>query len=109
MWNYRNWSDLSWLKTRNSYRNYVLLERAVSIQRVIEQYRPKIVIFYSSTWHRLWGVIARGVWSQAIQSRLMGLDRDSMSFYVTRHPRAESDEYFQKIGAFLRRKHGGQF
>jgi len=107
-WNYLKWSGLSWLHSRSLYQNHVLLERAYSIQQKLERYRPRVVIFYASTWHRLWGVIARGVWTQAIQGKLMGLERDGTTFYVTRHPRAESDDYFHEIGLFLRRKHGNQ-
>src|SRR4029077_12129475 len=107
-WKYDNWSNLSWLKTRSSYQNYLSLTRAFAIQQNIEKHHPKVVIFYASTWHRLWGLIARGVWTQAIKGKLMGLDRDGVSFYVTRHPRAESDEYFRLIGEFLRRKHGSR-
>jgi hypothetical protein len=77
------------LQTRDVYQKYVLLGRAYSIQQRLERYRPRVVIFYACTWHRLWGVIARGVWSQAIQGKLMGLERDGMAFYVTCHPRAE--------------------
>jgi len=105
-WNYRRWSDLPWLQTRLDYQNYVTLKRASFLQQQIEQHKPQVVIFYSSTWHRLWGLIARGVWGQAIPGKLMGLDCEVTSFYVTRHPRAESDEYFREIGLYLRRKHG---
>jgi hypothetical protein len=105
-WNYCRWSDLPWLQTRIEYQNYVALKRAHFMQQQLEKHKPQVVIFYASTWHRLWGLIARGVWRQAIPGKLMGLDREATSFYVTRHPRAESDEYFREIGLHLRRKHG---
>lgn len=107
-WNYHKWSKLTWLKTRDGYQKYVSLGRAYAIQQKLEQHHPRVVIFYSSTWHRLWGLIARGSWGQAIPSKLMGLDRDGISFYVMRHPRAESDAYFRTIGEFLRMKHRSQ-
>lgn len=105
-WKYHQWSQLPWLKRRDVYQNYVSLGRAYEIQRKVEEYHPRVVVFYSSTWHRLWGLIARGGWGQAIPGKLMGLHRNDTSFYVTRHPRAESDGYFQTIGEFLRQKHG---
>jgi hypothetical protein len=107
-WKYGNWSNLPWLKRRGDYQTYVMLERSSAIQQMIEKHRPKVVIFYASTWHRLWGLVARGVWTQAIDGKLMGLERDGISFYVTRHPRAESDGYFRQIGAFLNKEHGNR-
>jgi hypothetical protein len=97
---------LSWLRSRDAYQNFIFLHRATTLQQRIAQHRPPIVIFYGSTWHRYWGMIARGAWGQAIQDKLMGLERDGTAFYVTRHPTRESDSYFREIGAFLRSKHG---
>ena len=108
-WRYLGWSKLPWLQSRRRYQNHVLLQRAISLQQRIEQHRPRVVIFYSSTWHRIWAVTTRAVWAQAIQGQLMGFDRDGISFYVTRHPSAEGDKYFQKIGEFLRAKHFSDF
>jgi hypothetical protein len=105
-WKYGEWSNLRWLKSRNGYQNYVLLNRALALQKRIEEHKPKVVIFYASTWHRLWGLIARGVWTQAIPGKLMTVEHDDISFYVTRHPRSETDDYFRQIGVFLKRKHG---
>jgi len=107
-WNYRDWSDLPWLQSRSHYQNHVLLGRAHSLQQKLEQSRPRVVIFYASSWHRIWGIIARGAWTQAIQGQLMGMERNGTSFYVTRHPRTETDAYFRKIGSFLRERHGRQ-
>ncbi len=105
-WNYHRWSDLPWLETRLDYQNYMVLNRAHFLQQKIDLHKPPVVVFYASTWHRLWGLIARGVWQQAIPGKLMGLHQTTTSFYVTRHPRAESVEYFREIGRYLRRKHG---
>jgi len=108
-WNYHRWSDLPWLRSRRRYQTHVLLQRAFALQRRIEQHCPRVVIFYSSSWHRIWAVLARAVWAQAIPDQLMGFDRDGISFYVTRHPRVETDAYFQNIGKFLRTKHAPDF
>lgn len=105
-WPYRDWSELAWLESRARYQNHWMLSRALLLQQKIEQHHPKVVIFYASTMHRVWAMIARAEWSQAIKGKLMSFDRDGISFYVTRHPRAESDRYFQQIGEFLRGKHG---
>lgn len=105
-WHYADWSDLEWLKTREAYQNFMLLERACRLRDRVEEHRPPVVVFYGSSWHRYWGMIARGGWSQAIQGRLMGLQRNGTAFYVTRHPARESDAYFREIGEFLRRRHG---
>jgi hypothetical protein len=105
-WNYDKWSKLPWLQNRNLYQNHFLLTRSAFIQQKIEECHPTAVIFYASTWHRHWAMIARGVWTQAIKGKLMGFDQGGTSFYVTRHPRTESDECFREIGQFLRKKHG---
>ena len=105
-WNYRQWSNVPWLQSRCLYQNHLVLQRALGLQQKLEAHHPKVVIFYSSTWHRIWATISRGVWSQAIKGKLMGWDCGGTSFYVTRHPRAESDEYFRQIGEFLNKKHG---
>jgi hypothetical protein len=53
-------------------------------------------------------MIARAAWEQAIPGKLMGFEGFHATFYVTRHPASESDDYFREIGEFLHRKHGGQ-
>jgi hypothetical protein len=109
-WHYPKWSKLPWLKTRDLYTDFLLLDRIRDIQKAIRHYRPKVVIFYGSSrpWQRYWGMLAQIEWKQAIQGRLLGGERDRVAYYVTRHPARQSDEYFSEIGKFLRRKHGAE-
>jgi hypothetical protein len=105
VWHYNEWSDLPQLQSRTRYQSYFMLVRAARLQQRIKQNRPKVVVFYGSSLHRIWAMVARGEWSQAINGSLMGMGRDGISFYVTRHPRAETDEYFREVGRFLRNRH----
>lgn len=100
-WAYSAWSNVEWCRSRQDYFNYVALARASFLQRKISDHRPKVVIFYGSTLYKVWGMIARCAWHQAIPGKLMGAERDGTTYFVARHPTSESDKYFREIGVFL--------
>jgi hypothetical protein len=113
-WHYGDWSNLELLETREQYQQHMTLPRACFLARQIERHRPATVIFYGSTWHRVWSAIAGGPWHQAINRKLMGFERDNISFFVTKHPADPNlgpgrDEYFQEIGGFFRDHCGARF
>jgi hypothetical protein len=113
-WRYGDWSNLEWLETREKYQQHMTLLRACFLARQIERHCPATVIFYGSTWHRVWAAIAGGHWHQAINQKLMGFERDNTAFFVTKHPAdpklgPRRDGYFREIGCFFRDNHGTRF
>jgi len=116
-WNYAEWSSLPWLRSRNHYVQAIRAGRENELRLQISEHEPKAVIFYGLELPgRLsllpgWSSIAGGRFDQAIRDEQILLWRRNVntSFFVTRHPSAESNEYFCKIGRFLRENHGNSF
>jgi hypothetical protein len=113
IWNYNQWSTLAWLQSRNSYINEIRARRENELRRQINRHNPKAVIFYGCDRSLLpsWSSIAGGDFKQAIPDEMILLWRANVNtvFFVTRHPAAESDQYFQRIGRFLRANYGNRF
>lgn len=115
-WNYGQWSGLSWLRSRDDYLARVRAGRENELRLRIMTHQPRVVIFYGLELPTdvsllpSWSSIASGRFVQAFEDKEILLMRETANttFYVTRHPRAESDDYFHEIGLFLRRKHGNQ-
>lgn len=107
---------MPWLQSRRSYLARVRAGRENELRRQIRDHKPKVVIFYGLELPEdisllpSWSSVAGGRFAQAFPDREILLTRtnEHTSFYVTRHPRAESEEYFHEIGLFLKEKHGNQ-
>ncbi len=104
-WLYSEWSHLPWLRTREAYQNYMFLARANAIRQRIVVYRPKIVIFYGSSWKHIWAMIAGVEWRQGFSDQYILLqgEREGTVYYLTRHPTREKDRNFSQIGQHIRR------
>jgi hypothetical protein len=116
-WNYGIWSDIPHLNTRQSYLAEIFVPRAAALKKRCIFYRPSVVIFYGleladgTSLLPAWSRIAGGWFDQAIERKKILLTRrnEHTTFFVTRHPVSESQEYFQEISSFLREEHGAQF
>ena len=115
-WPYSGWSKLPWLQNRDSYTFRVRAACEKEIRGRIQQHQPEVVIFYGLelpgdvSLLPSWSSIAGGHFEQSFPDEriLLTRQKQNTTFYVTRHPAAESDDYFRKIGEFLRTKHGRQ-
>jgi hypothetical protein len=113
-WNYASWSNLYWLKDRESYYAHLLASRAFDLARKIESNKPAAVVFYGSSLHRTWGRMAGVEWTQAIPNKLMECTKGGTAFFVTKHPvdpklHDNRNDYFREIGKYLSREHGSRF
>ena len=116
-WNYAQWSALSWLQSRKQYIRTMKARRENELRRRVSEHQPKVVIFYGLelpggvSLLPSWSAVAGGHFDQAFEDKRILLWRKTADsvFFVTRHPAAESDEYFKEIGRFLRDHHGKGF
>ena len=116
-WNYGRWSELDRLRSRQAYLAGTLNQRADVLKQRCRSNQPKAVIFYGleladgTSLLPFWSWIAGGWFDQAIERKKILLSRrnSKTTFFVTRHPVSESQEYFGEIGAFLRDKCGTLF
>lgn len=116
-WNYRDWSDLPHLISRQKYLTAMLRPRTDALQKKCAAIRPKVVIFYgleladSTSLLPHWSRIAGGWFDQAIAEEKILLSRRNAHtvFFVTRHPASESHDYFSRIGRFLWKEHSSLF
>jgi hypothetical protein len=113
-WRYAKWSNMFWLKNRETYYTRLLVNRAFYISRKIESHRPAVVVFYGSSFHRIWGCVAGAEWAQAIPNKLMGCTKGNIAFFVTKHPvdpklGDNRDDYFREIGRFFSREYETRF
>ena len=116
-WNYDLWSDLPRLGSRRSYHAGMLGPRSDALKLRCARYRPSVVILYGlemadgTKLLPLWSHIAGGRFDQAIERKKILLWRrnENTSFFVTRHPVSESQDYFREIGEFLNEHHSTRF
>src|ERR1039457_4027468 len=116
-WNYNRWSDLPRLNSRQSYHADMLGPRSDALKKRCASYRPSVVIFYGlemadgTKLLPIWSRIAGGWFDQAIEREKILLFRrnEHTIFFVVRHPASQSQDYFRKIGAFLRETYSKQF
>ena len=103
-WFYNRWTDIDFLRTRESYRNYCLPWRITNIQSRIQQYQPKLVIFcgksYSEYWHKIAG---RHLIFQD-QGDFQAAKSEGILYLIIKHPATIgiTNAYFERVGEFVR-------
>ena len=111
-WLYSELSSLSFLDSRETYRNHVVEQRAEHIRGLITAHRPRAVIFYSlDQWYITWWKMIAGVEFQesAIDGDAFYMARDAgTTFVIMKHPVSFGlrNRYFQQIGEFLAQRDG---
>jgi hypothetical protein len=96
-WIYAQHSRLPQLKNRKEYKKHYIDRRVKHIQERINQYRPQVVVFYSTTYLKWWKQIADAPFSF---DQMHVAHRNGTLFVVTDHParRGRGYEYFHEIG-----------
>ena len=110
-WTYTTWSYLPQLKSREEYKEHYMCDRAKHIQERIDQYRPRVVVFYSTTkeYMECWEYIAGASFPSAETGKTPYIARrDGMLFVVTSHPATKglTNEYFHGIGQSIAQELG---
>jgi hypothetical protein len=58
IWNYNEWSDLAFLRDRRTYAAHFTEFRSAAINQMMRKYRPRVVVFYSTTYIDQWRKIS---------------------------------------------------
>lgn len=110
--NHSEWTNIEYLKTRQKYKAHLASERIKKLNGLIIQYKPKFVIFYSSTpeyieyWSKISGVKFEDVEKEVIigtgkkDLKAQFKYNNDTCFAVTHHPTylGISGDYLQQIG-----------
>ncbi len=119
-WHYPGWSSLSWLRSRQAYRNYLLPRRVQRLRSLVNEHQPEAVIFYSKSYIDFCCAVAG---CEADDFREVGLPRKEgetltsyicdigpTTFAVTYHPTyfPATNLYFESVGRFLTTADNGE-
>ncbi len=105
-WLYSDYSQLLQLRERQVYKEFYAAQRANDIRQRILEYKPRVVVFYSSdAWYQQWwNIIAAGVrFSSHVREGFQYGDDGSTLFVITKHPTARgvTNQYFEAIGDLI--------
>jgi hypothetical protein len=109
-WLYAQYSQLPYLKDREIYKQECIASRITHLQDRINQYQPKVVIFYSLSYQDYWKKIAGVDFHQ--NSDKIHTDRsESTLFVMTKHPAAQgvTSDYFHQVGQLIATSSAEQF
>jgi hypothetical protein len=101
-WIYAQYSQLPYLRDREAYRQECIVPRIARLQDRINQYQPKVVIFYSLSYQEYWKKIADVDFHQNFDKILTGRNKSTL-FVVMKHPAAKGvkSEYFHQVGQLI--------
>lgn len=102
-WNYGLWSELSFLKDRDIYRDYCAPWRIEHIRLRIQEYKPKFVVFMGMDYKKYWYSIAGLNLSFDDKGGFKAGSSEGTTYVMTWHPTASGikNEYFEKIGEYI--------
>jgi hypothetical protein len=108
-WLYAQYSQLPYLKDRATYRQECIESRIEHLQGRINQYQPKVVIFYSLSYQEYWKKITRVDFCQNSDKIYFGRNESTL-FVMTKHPAAQgvTSEYFHQVGQLIATNLGEQ-
>lgn len=102
-WDYHNHSQLPYLIDRKSYESRLIPHRIAGLRKQIQQYRPRVVVFYGANW------IYKAWWQRVIDVRYTETDpafgmSDRTLFVIMKHPTAHGvpNTYFEDVGHKIR-------
>lgn len=101
-WFYNSFSTLPYLESRKKYFNEMIDMRILMLQREINKYKPRIVLFYGFGYNDYWNKIA-GLQCELHSEEEIYLGiRDNICFVITKHPVSFIEkEYFEKVGKLI--------
>jgi len=115
-WHYADWTDVDWLQSRVGCLDRTTPDRISTLKQRIQASNPKAVIFYSTTIPGrsllpLWSNIAGGRFNQGFEDDKILLRRQTggTTFFVARHPTAETIQNLRRIGQYFRDHHADKF
>ncbi len=104
-WNYGQWSDISFLNSRNSYKKAIKNDRIALLKGIIEEHHPKVIIFYGLSYRRYWEQITSSVFIQDQESKAFFSESENSIYALIKHPaRGTSNSYLELVGKQLRER-----
>lgn len=107
-WQYRDWSRIPELSSREAYRDALLKPRLGSLNRLLIECRPRAVVFYGQTYRPYWKALAAKA-GQLDVHQIAGFQIElganaGTTYVICAHPasRGISDTYFNAVGRKLR-------
>ncbi|MBN1618387.1 hypothetical protein JW887_03530, partial [Candidatus Dojkabacteria bacterium] len=102
VWNYGQWSNLSYLRNREVYRKYCIPWRCKHIHSRIRVNKPALVVFVGKSYYPYWQQVAGNhVKFREINGFMFGSSEET-NLIISKHPatRGVSNAYFEEIGSF---------
>lgn len=102
-WLYGEISSLPYLKSRKTYREYIVGSRIVHLQNKVTQYHPRAVVLYGSGYDSYWKAIAGAdSWEKSTEGVSFCVNNSTI-FIASKHPVAHgaTNEYFYSIGKLI--------
>jgi hypothetical protein len=102
-WPYATLSGLDYLSSREAYFEAVAPSRRRKLSSLIEQHRPRAVVFYSSQYFLQWKEVAGGEANWEDKSFGKEASNGNTSFFCTPHPTAfgTTNETYEALGKRL--------
>lgn len=102
-WHYDQWSNLPFLKNRETYRQYCFPWRCAHIRAQLLTHQPRVVVFCSFGYKDLWQQIAGPKVLFIEDSGAWVGKTDNTLFLITKHPTTIGikNAYFEQVGAMI--------
>jgi len=103
VWLYPNWTNLPLLWSRESYRSKVLPLRVKSLRKLIDEYKPKVVVFYGQTNEEYWRMVIGSPFRPYDLLDLKYAKTSETVFVSIKHPvyTGLTNDYFHRIGCWI--------
>ena len=101
-WLYAEHSQLHYLSDRLKYKKWCLKSRIEHLRNRINQYKPKVVVFYSLGYYKYWQEIIGIDLLQEADNIHTGYNETTF-FVITKHPATKgvTNEYFHQVGKLI--------
>lgn len=103
-WWYNQYSKLPYLANRDNYQNQFLFQRAASLRQRVQEYQPKAVVFYGTSYEQWWHGVAETYLAVDQGNDFAYGTNGKTLFVMMKHPVAHgvTNEYFQQVGQKIR-------
>jgi len=103
-WNYGKWTDISYLQTREIYREFCIPWRIKTICSRIENHQPKNIIFCGVSYSKYWQMIAGSDSLFQNQNGFFASKSGGILYLIIKHPAAMgiTNAYFESVGDYIR-------
>lgn len=109
-WEYKKWSELKFLKTREGYFQFMVNRRADFIKNKIKEFKPKAVIFYANKLIKHWNLIIEDDFNSKAEKRKINknyfqfIKKDSTCFIQTPQPAGVwENDFWDKLGKEIKK------